>query len=750
MGQLVAADFGPSAIGFDEAYGGDLQYGAGVDGEPARAWDDEGRIYCSTQVALARLGDHIHEQTVRGYTMATVFNKPTSYLTATRADVAMHEYPPWANIEAIEPMRLLLGHKAEQILDWEDMTPEEIREGLRGIYAHIRLSSLRWGAFPMNMQVWGVPDMVALMPVLRALLREGWQADPGFEADERLWLSRYGSGVHTFLVVGNPTRETIGPSIVLRSGGSAEGHLLFCDYDGGRRPIRPDEHGTVELPLADLQPHGYTILRAAVQVLPAEGATGFRAEGGAAMRLDGLTEGSLEADWVAAEAFTGVILVRVPRGATPLRLLIDGEERAFEALDGAVRYEGEVPAECSLQLTWRPAVVVEPTREQIAQFPFVADGEPTATVVLPESPDDRDRYVAEHLSIYFDYWQRRQEQPAGGVSGLSDVEPGPRLPVAEPAQAPADGPRVVLAEAGHPAIRLREDGPILELAGPDAMGREWAMLKLLDILDRHPGPPASARGGLRPAPDAREGRHRRRRAGLRSGCAEQGRKECCLEGASSDAPAVLDNLTITHNSSPRRPGPTACASVPHGALARLPPAPAGAGGAHVSDVSGDGAAARTKADRREAAGRAATGDARADRCAAAGVAREPAAGASQRPAASRRRSLPSCRAAVERGTVSAGRAPKARRGATVPREPLAVPRLRATTSSASRSPRTPCGVLCGRGPGGGFSFKKDPSPRRCRRLSLRARATELWVMHSSTTAAALKSRPPNDMRPLRH
>ena len=205
------------------------------------------------------------------------------------------------------------------------------------------------------------------------------------------------------------------------------------------------------------------------------------------MLLDGDAEGSLEADWVAAEAFTGVILARVPRGATPLRLLINGEERPFEAIDRAVRSEGEVPAECTLQLTWRPAVVVEPTREQIAEFPFVADGEPTATVVLPESPDDRDRYVAAHLSIYFDYWQRRQEQPAGGVSGLSDVEPGPRLPIAEPAQAPADGPRIVLTEAEHSAIRLREDGPILEVAGPDGMGRERAMLKLLDILDRrHP------------------------------------------------------------------------------------------------------------------------------------------------------------------------------------------------------------------------------------------------------------------------
>lgn len=56
---------------------------------------------------------------------------------------------------------------------------------------------------------WGARDVVELMPVLHELLSEGWQADPGFTADERLWTARYGTGVHGFLVVGNPTREKI-------------------------------------------------------------------------------------------------------------------------------------------------------------------------------------------------------------------------------------------------------------------------------------------------------------------------------------------------------------------------------------------------------------------------------------------------------------------------------------------------------------------------------------------------------------
>ena len=53
----IADDFGPAAIGFDEAYGAAAQYGAGIEGEPARAWDDAGKVYANTQVALARLGE---------------------------------------------------------------------------------------------------------------------------------------------------------------------------------------------------------------------------------------------------------------------------------------------------------------------------------------------------------------------------------------------------------------------------------------------------------------------------------------------------------------------------------------------------------------------------------------------------------------------------------------------------------------------------------------------------------------------
>ncbi len=491
--EQIAQDYEVAAIGFDEANMDGPHYGAGIDGDPARAWDDEGRVYCAMQVALARLGEHIHQQTVRGYTMATVMNKPTSYPTATRADVGMYEWPIWEQTDGIEELRLLMGHKPmswwkpplpEKILAWETMSPNEIRAGVAGIYDYIRLMSLRWGAFPMNMQVWDVEESVKLMPVLSEMLREGWQAAPQFTADKRLWTARYGQGVRSFFVLANPTRESVPAQIRPRSTSlgsvSPDWHdTLFCAYDGSERTRERDERESSVIPLPDLGPHEYAILRAAVELAGAKGLTGS-----ALMALDGLSEGTLDAAWTAAKAFEGTITARIPDRATPLTMVVAGEEREFEPLDGAVRWTGALPAEGSLRVTWRPEVSVEAAREQIAGFPFVGEGDALATIVLPADPTDRDRYVAEHLSIYFDYWQRRQEQPFGQVSMLSDVEPGPRLPVVETASAEI-GPRIVFAQAIRPTVQI--DGQTLVIAGPDDAAREAAMLRLLELLDaRYP------------------------------------------------------------------------------------------------------------------------------------------------------------------------------------------------------------------------------------------------------------------------
>lgn len=482
----IAADFGPAAIAFDEAYGAFPQYGAGIEGEPARAWDDKGLVYSSTQVALARLGEAIHGNTVRGYAMATVFNKPTSFNTATRTDVAMHEWPPYENVDAIVPLRLLMGHKPmswwSPLKVWDilrrDLPAEDLRDAMTAMYSFVRLSSLRYGAFPMSHQVWGNRQIVELMPVMAELLREGWQPTPGMRGNADLWLSRYGSGMGSFLVAGNPKREARPGEVTVLKGYIGPGQFLFSDYAG--KPLRMTSTSEgAELDLGRLGKHEHRIARALVQLQPKGAVT---VTGSASMSWKPLAEGKTEATWKLDRATSGSLVVRVPQGAEPLELRVNGQARRFVREGNAVRSEGTLPAQGSLALTWQPPVRVEATREQLLSFPFERGGAPQAQIVTAEKPGDHGTYLAQFIRAYFDYWYRRQSKPSSSVADLADVAPVCVLPIVTVSQVDAAKPQVVLQQAtGTPKISLQ--GKTLTISGATPEQREMAVRRLMEILD---------------------------------------------------------------------------------------------------------------------------------------------------------------------------------------------------------------------------------------------------------------------------
>ncbi|MCK5803044.1 MAG: hypothetical protein KAI66_09440 [Lentisphaeria bacterium] len=485
----IASDFGPSAIAFDEAYGADKHYGAGIEMEPARSWDADG-VYASTQIALARLGAVIHATKVRGYNMACIFNKPGTYNTAVRCDVAMHEMPPYERTDEVEPRRLLMGHKpmswwsplkAEKILRWEELTPVQIRKGLLGLYANVRLSGLRYGAFPMGHQVFGIRPMVELMPVMTELLREGWQPVPATEGHPDLWLSRYGRGVKTFLVLGNPKREQRPGNLRLHTRYLGSGHFLFSDYRG--KPLKTrSSAGFTELDLGMLGMHEHRIARALVQLKPeAE----IKVTGSAQRTWQPLREGVVQATWRMERASVGTIVIRIPRGATPRKLKINGTACGFRAVDDTVRHHGELPAIGTLHLSYRPRVRVNTSPEDICAFPFVVDGKSETSVVLPQTPTAHDHYLAEHLSIYFDYWTRRQAIPDSSCSGLTKAPAGPVLPIVEGgATVPTKSQVIFVVQEEGASVSLAADGRTLKIAGPLPSDREAAMRRLFEILDQ--------------------------------------------------------------------------------------------------------------------------------------------------------------------------------------------------------------------------------------------------------------------------
>lgn len=488
----IAQDFQPGAIAFDEAYVADQQYGAGIAGDPARAWNEQG-VYATTQVALAHLGDAIHATRVREYTLATIFNKPHTYNTATRADVAMHEYPPFINPDTYAYMRLLAGHKPtswwhgatlEDVIRWQELSPDQIREAAVGMTDFMRLSCLRFGAFPMNMDAIGRKQLIQMMPVLTEMLRAGpegptgWQPVPAATAAPELWLSRYGAGGRSFLVAGNPTTKPVTGALRVDTGYLGAGHFLFSDYAGRPLEVR-SAGGHAELDLGTLDAHADRIARALLQV---ETAAATTVSGSAQCTPEPLATGIVQAQFTLDKPGPGRLTINLPDGATPQALTLNGKPVKPALAGAAVRYAGPLARRNDLRLTYRPSVAVTAPEAALLAFPFVGAGEATAKIETPAQPAEQDSFTARRIASYFEWYYRRQSDLVSPPWDLVKVGRVVKLPVCAAGQG-QPGPVVALVAKPEAAVNLSPDGQRLEISGPTPDARETAMLRLLSLLD---------------------------------------------------------------------------------------------------------------------------------------------------------------------------------------------------------------------------------------------------------------------------
>ncbi len=492
----IAVDFQPSAIAFDEAYRMDPQYGGGIEGDQGRAWDSAGNVFCSLQVALSRLLDNVHTQKVRGYTMGTACNKPWTYMTATRADVAMHEWVPWENLDSAMSLRLLLGNKAMSwwqdlnltgLIKWESLPPQQIREATIGVYDYVRLISFKYGAIPANFQIRGSKSLTEMMPALTELSREGWQAVPAARGDEGQWLSRYGKGVRTFIAIGNRKREPRKADLKIDTQYLGKGHFLFSDYTGNALKVKSTA-GVESIDAGMLPPHGQLIARALVQLVTEQDS---QLTGTASFTSEASTNGFVEAKWVisrnrkSAAKANDNLSIRLPNGASPGVLTLNGIKCRYSASNGTVIYKGPVPDRCSMRLTYRPSISIKTNIAKLTAFPFVVDNKANASIRLPNNAGDTDRFSAQRLSSYFEWFYRRQSAPAVILWDLPKNGSAVVLPIRESSD-PIQTPYTIELKpsTGAAAVSLSTDGKRLIISGRTAEERDSAVLKLLFLLDK--------------------------------------------------------------------------------------------------------------------------------------------------------------------------------------------------------------------------------------------------------------------------
>ncbi len=506
----ILEDFRPSGFAFDTCHGGRRYYGPAQEGMRGRAWDQYGS-FVDESVALSNLLDWVHDQQVEGLRAGTCLNGPHVYTLGRRADCVMFEPSPlrYTNYRARQwPVRLLAGHKPlvwhkgypywlNEMVRWQELEAEQIQEAFRGMLDYTLLRSLVMGAIPSN-DFWGVPRMVEWGRILTGLCRAGWQPVPALSADERLWAARYGEGTRSVLVLCNPTREVVSADVAVEARYLGPGSYIACGYEGGRVDCTFDADATNFT--ATIEPHGAGLWQAALRLL-ADGPLSGRGWLEVPDTRDGRF--SIRASIHLDAPAQARVRLAIPKGAAVEGVAVNRAPVEWRLVDGAVEFDAALQAHNTLVVASWPRVLI-PDAQAVLDFPFMAEGEPDCTIVIPDDASEAERFAAERLAVYFDYYYRRQQHPSGVVWELDDV-PGLEILVVA-ADAPAATGHVVmigrsedsliaphcvqlqetLAEA---LIARRPDGErdVLAIAGRSDAALAAAMDELVALLDeRYP------------------------------------------------------------------------------------------------------------------------------------------------------------------------------------------------------------------------------------------------------------------------
>jgi len=485
-------------ISFDNATGGGMRYGPGPANSPGRAFTpgQDGPVWAVEGISYAGHMDFVHTLSNGEHRLMVAANGPRCLLTAFRTDVAMHEAAPYYETGTLEAMRRLLGHKPlicwedhpENELDWERMSPEELRLALERDYEFWVMYGLWTGVTPSAHRVRGNSIMLRHLDGILAVQRAGWWPAPAMRADADLWLGRFGEGTGAILTLGNATGADVAAQVEVLTDYLGPGCWGLAAFDGREGPSVANADGIarVTLPIANRRT---TVLRVALQL---EGVNALTAT---CTRFTPDGHAPATARWRLQAPQPASVTVRhcLPEGACVTAVRLNGAVAPSEQAGAEALARLDLPAgESVLEVDWVPRVVVE-DREAIPDFPFLRDGQPACEIVAPDDVPEGVRFAAERIAVYFEYWTAAQVKPGATPSTLMNVEERALIPVVTAPQEADRTPQIVVSigEVEGPAsgrVAFSAD-PVstLLVIGEDADALNAVVLALLDVLDeRYP------------------------------------------------------------------------------------------------------------------------------------------------------------------------------------------------------------------------------------------------------------------------
>lgn len=443
----VAKENPISGFAYDVLNGGYPFRGTGMKESPRRAFNADGE-YVDLSVGVAKMMDFTRSLEKDGRKMGLVGN-PTGNTRAflvARCDSAMYERPPYKSLNELLPLRYAMGHKPltwwddwgiASMIDWKNMTPDEIKSAYLGVADYVRLSSYRYGGYPSPRLVEGVPSIAHDLPLLKEVVTSGWQAVPAARAangelPDYIWPARYGSGVGSFITIGNASHENWSGQIVIDNDYLGADNYLFVNEDG--TSLSQNMNGRTTVINVQIPSHQTLVLRAVSEV-------------------SRFAQGSATVSWKDNGANGQLSIESTFTPSKPI---------APRAGWNEISVSGK---------TWNfDSTYFDSPVAQIQNFPFFG-GVKNALIVLPTDPSPEETWAAEHIQQYFQFWGKNGIKPAQDImlqiiSGLAPRD--------------ADQPLIYVSDS---LKKIHTKGMVLQVGKSENVSLKEATIQLLDTLD---------------------------------------------------------------------------------------------------------------------------------------------------------------------------------------------------------------------------------------------------------------------------
>lgn len=467
--QLVRDDLNIQGFAYDVLAGNSRHRADGVAQSPRRGFDETG-VYADTAVAIAKMMDFTRDLERDGHKLAIVAN-PTggtcrSFLAA-RTDNNMTEFAPYQWQDQLLSLRLMMGHKPlcwwdvwnlSDLMQWQKMTPAEIREAYLGARDYVLLASFRYGGVPAPWLTRGTPRLLRWLPTIRRVVRAGWQAVPAVRnLPDSVWAGRYGRGIGSFITLGNAGGNSFKGTIQIENSYLGAGNYIFASPDGSKLVQRIV--GSITEVDVEIAPKSPLVLQAI-----AESPQKARGAATVTWRFDGAA-GELTIDT-----------------KVPVRNVIAPAEEC-------------APPRPLRKNVWSitSANFASPV-SAIQSFPFFG-GKETATIVLPAQPNADEEWAARRLQEYFRFWGKQATPGAKpidltvvrGTIGGAAASAAPRVHIGRAAPVLQQRERVMRQREVYLSPNDSRQLVVTGQTPRDVREAMWRLMQQLDLKYVYPG-----------------------------------------------------------------------------------------------------------------------------------------------------------------------------------------------------------------------------------------------------------------------